>query len=95
MQGLPEALKQKIMHAAAGGGLQIGLPHGGGLPGAARAALTVLFKSWFTNAVAGTFVVAVALALIGGLCALLLRSHVASADNAETRDGVTTTVAEP
>ncbi len=95
MQGLPEALKQKIMHAAAGGGLQIGLPHGGGLPGAARAALTVLFKSWFTNAVASTFVVAVVLALVGGCCAFVLRSHVVSADNADTTGAVSSALAEP
>ncbi len=40
-----------------------------------------LFMGWFTDAMASTFVVAVALAGIGGLCALLLRSHVQDAQD--------------
>ena len=43
----------------------------------AKAMMETMFKGWFTNAIASTFVVAVILAVIGGLCALLLRSHVA------------------
>jgi len=94
--GLPEAIKQKIIAGAAGGGLQMGLPKGAaGMPAAATKMMETLFRSWFTSAVASTFVVAVVLALIGGLCALLLRSHVAGADNAETRSDVAATVAEP
>ena len=36
------------------------------LPAAAQAAIAQLFRSWFTSAVAGTFVVAVGLAVAGG-----------------------------
>ena len=80
IQGLPEAIKHKIVAAVASGGLQSGLPQGSaGLPAAARATMAALFKSWFTNAIATTFLVAVAVAVVGGLCAFLLRSHVASA----------------
>ena len=80
IQGLPEAIRHKVIAAVARGGLQTGMPRGGsGMPAAARAMMAALFKSWFTNAVASTFTVAVALAVVGGLCALLLRSHVAGA----------------
>jgi len=55
--------------------------------------MEALFQTWFTNAVASTFVVAVILASIGGLCAFLLRSHVpdaeAVADGAPATDGGT------
>ena len=74
---IPEALKQKIIAAAAGGSMQMSVPGGGsGMPAMAKAMMETLFKGWFTNAIASTFVVAVILAVVGGLCALLLRSHV-------------------
>ena len=80
IQGLPEAVRHKVIAAATRGGLQTGMPRGGsGMPAAARAMMAALFKSWFTNAIATTFTVAVALAVVGGLCALLLRSHVVAA----------------
>ena len=80
IQGLPEAIKHKVIAGVASGGLQPGMPRGGsGMPAAARAMMATLFQSWFTSAIATTFVVAVALAVVGGLCALLLRSHVVSA----------------
>jgi EmrB/QacA subfamily drug resistance transporter len=80
IQGLPEAIRHKVIAAVAGGGLQTGMPQGGsGMPAAARAMMATLFKSWFTNAIATTFTVAVALAVVGGLCALLLRSHAVGA----------------
>ena len=76
-QGIPEAIKQKIIAGLAGGGLQMGMPKGvSSLPAAAAQAMETMFKAWFTNAIASTFVVAVILAVIGGLCAFLLRSHV-------------------
>lgn len=37
--------------------------------------METLFKGWFTDAMATTFLVAVALAAVGGLCAFLLRDH--------------------
>jgi len=80
IQGLPAAIRHKVIAAVAGGGLQTGMPQGGsGMPAAARAMMATLFKSWFTNAIATTFTVAVALAVVGGLCALLLRSHAVGA----------------
>jgi len=77
VQGIPEMIKQKIIAGVAGGGLQMGMPKGvSSLPAAAAQAMETAFKTWFTNAIASTFVVAVVLAVIGGLCAFLLRSHV-------------------
>ena len=55
----------------------------------------MIFQSHFISMAVYAALVAVVLALIGGLCALLLRSHVAGADNAETRSDVAATVAEP
>jgi hypothetical protein len=91
IQGLPEAIKQKIIAGAAAGGSQMGIPKGiPGMPAAAIKTMEVLFQTWFTNAVASTFVVAVILAVVGGLCAFLLRSHVrdteAVADGAPSAD---------
>ncbi len=76
---IPEALKQKIIDAASGG-IQMGAPQGSsGLPAAAQQLVATLFKGWFTDAIASSFTVAVAFAVVGGLCALLLRSHVGEA----------------
>ena len=81
IQGIPEAIKQKIVAGAAAGGSQMGIPKGiPGMPAAAMKAMEALFQTWFTNAVASTFVVAVILAVVGGLCAFLLRSHVPDAE---------------
>ena len=80
LQGIPEAIKQKIIAAAGSGAMQMGVPKGAsGMPAIARAMMDALFRSWFTNAVASTFVVAVIIAVVGGLCAFLLRSHVQAA----------------
>ena len=77
---IPDAIKQKIIAGVAGGSMQMGMPDGAaGMPEMARAMMTTLFRGWFTDAMAGTFVVAVVLAAAGGLCALLLRSHVREA----------------
>ena len=81
---IPDALKQKIIAAAAGGSMQMGAPSGGsGMPAMAKAMMETLFKGWFTNAIASAFVVAVILAVVGGLCALLLRSHVKGEQESE------------
>ena len=60
---IPEALKQKIIAAAAAGSMQMGGVPGGGsdMPAAAQAMIATLFKGWFTDAIASTFVVAVVL----------------------------------
>jgi predicted MFS family arabinose efflux permease len=77
IQGIPEVIKQKIIAGAAAGGSQMGIPKGiTGMPAAAMKMMEALFQTWFTNAVASTFVVAVILAVVGGLRAFLLRSHV-------------------
>jgi EmrB/QacA subfamily drug resistance transporter len=90
VQGLPEAVKQKIVTGAAGGGLQMGMPAGtAGLPATARAMMTSLFQGWFTDAVASSFIVAVIIAASGGLCALLLRR------SAKEVSAATTTEAPP
>ena len=78
IQGIPEAVKQKIVAAAAEGGAT-GMPTAGasGMPATAVAMMKTMFETWFTNAMATTFVVAAAIAVAGGVCALALR---ASAD---------------
>jgi MFS family permease len=77
---LPDAVKQKIVAAASSGSVQMGAPDvAAGVPAAAQSMLASLFKGWFTDAIASSFLVAVAFAVIGGLCALLLRSHVREA----------------
>jgi hypothetical protein len=86
----PAAEEHRLRRA--GSGVSRG---GGSLPAAARTARAVLLESWFTDAVATTFVVTVALASIGGPCALLPRSDVVSQDNADSRDGVSAAVVEP
>ncbi len=90
---IPEAIKQQIIAAAGSGSLQMGAPGGGaGLPATAKAMMETMFRGWFTDAIASTFVVAVVLAVAGGLCALLLRSHVAT--ESVTEVGVATTLAD-
>jgi EmrB/QacA subfamily drug resistance transporter len=75
IQGIPDLVKQKIIAAAAEGGAA-GMPAGGvsGMPASAVAAMKSLLQGGFTNAMATTFLVAVVIAVIGGLCALALRS---------------------
>jgi EmrB/QacA subfamily drug resistance transporter len=81
---IPEALKQKIIAAAGSGSFQMSMPGGGSnMPAAAKAMMETLFKGWFTDAIASAFIVAVILAVVGGLCALLLRSHVKDAGESE------------
>jgi EmrB/QacA subfamily drug resistance transporter len=76
---IPDDLKQGIIDAA-GSGMQMGAPKGApGMPAAAQQVMETLFKGWFTDAIASSFLVAVAFAVVGGLCALLLRSHVRGA----------------
>jgi EmrB/QacA subfamily drug resistance transporter len=80
---IPDALKQKIIAAASSGSMQMGAPKGAsGMPATAQAMMEALFKGWFTDAVATAFLVGVAFAVVGGLCALLLRSHVEDAQAA-------------
>jgi EmrB/QacA subfamily drug resistance transporter len=79
-QGIPADVKKMIIAAATGGGLQMGAPKGvAGMPAAAAAMMETLFQGWFTDAVASAFMVAVILAVIGGLCALLLRRNAKAA----------------
>ncbi|MGE5229295.1 MAG: hypothetical protein ACM3MJ_06205, partial [Deltaproteobacteria bacterium] len=83
---IPPALKDRIVAAASSGSMQPSIPEtGGGMPDVARQMMERLFMGWFTDAMASTFVVAVALAGIGGLCALLLRSHVKDARDETAR----------
>ena len=73
---IPPALKERIVAAAAGGSVQLDIPEPGpGMPATAVQMMRALFMGWFTDAMASTFVWAVALAVAGGLCALLLRSR--------------------
>jgi EmrB/QacA subfamily drug resistance transporter len=95
VQGLPEAAKQKIVEGLSGGGMQMGMPEGGGaVPAIAQKMMEVMFKGWFTDAINTTFIVGVAFAFVGGLCALLLRRRPKEARDraAETAPGVS---AEP
>jgi MFS-type transporter involved in bile tolerance (Atg22 family) len=81
---IPDAVKQRIIAAAASGSMQMGAPGvGSGLPATAQAMIGSLFKGWFTEAIASAFIVAVVLAVIGAFCALLLSSHVKEAQDDE------------
>jgi MFS family permease len=74
VQSVPEAIKQKIIAGAGSGAMQMGMPKGAaGMPAMAKAIMETMFRGWFTDAVASTFIVAVVLAVIGGLWAFLLR----------------------
>lgn len=74
--GIPAAVKQKIIAGASGGAMQFSMPKGApGMPAMALAMMKTMFQGWFTDAVASTFVVAVILAVIGGLCAFALRGR--------------------
>ena len=74
---IPAAVKERIIAAAGSGSMQLSIPDtGSGMPAMARRMMEELFMRWFTDAMASTFVVAVVLAVAGGLCALLLTSHV-------------------
>jgi EmrB/QacA subfamily drug resistance transporter len=85
VQGIPGAVKQQIIDAAGSGSMQLDVPTGaGGMPAAARAMMEAMFRGWFTDAMAGTFVVAVILAVAGGLCAFFLRSHVEAVADDDT-----------
>jgi hypothetical protein len=81
---IPAALKDKIVAAASSGSMQFSIPEAGGaMPESARQMMEQLFMGWFTDAMASTFIVAVVLAAAGGLCALLLTSHVKDAAEGE------------
>jgi len=87
IQGIPDAVKQKIVAAAAEGGA-MGAPSGGsGLPGAAVDTMKTMFQGWFTDAVAEAFVVAVVFAAAGGLCALALRAATRDVAAEQGEDG--------
>ncbi|HEY5388621.1 MAG TPA: MFS transporter [Thermoleophilia bacterium] len=74
VQSVPEAIKQKIIAGAGSGAMQMGMPKGAaGMPAMAKAIMETMFRGWFTDAVASTFIVAVVLAVIDGLWAFLLR----------------------
>lgn len=81
---IPAAVKERIIAAAGSGSMQLSIPDtGNGMPAIARRMMEELFMRWFTDAMASTFVVAVVLAVAGGLCALLLTSHVKHAGEDE------------
>ncbi len=95
IQGIPDAIKQKIIAGAGSGAMQLSIPSGdSGLPAAVLAMMRTLFQSWFTDAVASTFVVAVVLAVAGGLCAFALRARPAEAAAARMAAGVVETAGE-
>lgn len=92
-RGMPPAIKQHVLSSLADGGMQMGMPKATSqAPAFVQKLMTALFRGWFTDAINTTFVVGVAFALVGGVCALLLRSHVGEAEAeaagtpAETRD---------
>lgn len=91
---IPAALKERIIAAASSGSMRLSMPEtGGGMPETARQMMEKLFMGWFTDAMASTFVVAVVFAVAGGLCALLLTSHVK--DAADAADGETASPTDP
>ncbi len=77
-QGMPEEVKRRILDGLGSAeGLRMGMPQAAGdMPAAARAAMQAMVRTWMTEAITTTFVVGAAICVVGGLCALLLRSHV-------------------
>lgn len=73
IQGIPDQVRATILKGVEEGGMQLGA--GTGLPAAAREAMTKVFMTWFTDAINTTFIVGVVFALVGGVCALLLRTR--------------------
>ncbi len=77
LEDMPQTAKRAVIDALGEGGMGMTMPQGGeGMPDTARAMMAALFRGWFTEAIATTFVVGVGFCMVGGLCALLLRSHV-------------------
>ncbi len=75
--GMPRALKEKILAGIAENGVQMGGSTFGGseVPPAVAGMISSLFKGWFTAAINTAFLVGVALAVAGCICALLLRKQ--------------------
>ncbi len=76
LKGVPDDVRRKILDGLGDGGMGMGMPKGvEGMPSVALQAMQTLFKSWFTEAINTTFVVGAAFAVVGGLCALMLRGQ--------------------
>lgn len=74
--GMPQAVKDRVLAGLADGGLQMGSSVGGpDIPAAAARMMSSLFRGWFTEAINTTFIVGVAFAVAGGLCALALHAR--------------------
>ena len=73
IQGIPEQVKQQIIAGVKSGGMQM---PGGGQDGGMAQMFESVFKSWFTDAINTTFLVAVAVCLVGAVAALFVVSHV-------------------
>ncbi|MEZ5126112.1 MAG: DHA2 family efflux MFS transporter permease subunit [Thermoleophilia bacterium] len=73
---IPDDVKQRILDSLASG-MQMGMPEDANGGSVAQQMMATVFKGWFTDAITTTFIVGVAFAVVGGVCALLLRSHVA------------------
>lgn len=74
LERVPPNVRQSILDSVADG--VTGMPRTmEGVPPVAAQALQTLFRTWFTEAIATTFVVGVAFAAAGGVCALLLRGQ--------------------
>ena len=69
IQGLPDQVKQQIVGRVQDGGMQMQTGGQGGMG-------ALLFKGWFTDAVNTTFIVAVAVCLVGAVAATFVTSHV-------------------
>lgn len=78
VRGMPDEVKQRILDGLGSAeSMRMGMPEGAAdMPGAAQAAMEVLVRGWMTDAINTTFVVGAVICVAGGLCALLLRSHV-------------------
>lgn len=73
--GIPAQARAAILSGVEEGGMQLGAGSAAGLPAAAQEAISKVFMVWFTDAINTTFIVGVVFALVGGVCALLLRKR--------------------
>jgi EmrB/QacA subfamily drug resistance transporter len=84
IEAIPDEVRRRIADSLAEGGMRMGPPAGSEqMPAVARQMMDALFRGWITDAVNTTFAVGVGLCVVGGLCALALRSRPASPEASE------------
>jgi len=78
--GIPESVKKMIAERVAESGSQMGMGSMSGAGGQMSKTFQSLFQGWFTDAVNTTFVVGMAVCLVGAVSAVLMGARVRTAD---------------